>query len=93
MIIFLYGQDNYRSRQKLKELIEHYKKIHKTVVSLKYIDVRKLSFKDLEDELKHINKSIPILKRELECEKYLEALDMVLENTPFSRKKQETFLN
>ena len=47
----------------------------------------------LEDELKHINKSIPILKRELECEKYLEALDMVLENTPFSRKKQETFLN
>ena len=26
MILFLYGPDTYRSRQKLNEIIEHYKK-------------------------------------------------------------------
>lgn len=27
MVIFLYGQDTYRSRQKLNEIIERYKKV------------------------------------------------------------------
>jgi DNA polymerase-3 subunit delta len=52
MIIFLYGQDNYRSKRKLKELIERYRKIHESGLSLKYLDAQKLSFKELEDELK-----------------------------------------
>ncbi|MBI2053937.1 MAG: DNA polymerase III subunit delta [Candidatus Staskawiczbacteria bacterium] len=33
MIIFLYGEDTYRSRQKLNEIIDHYKKIHKSGMS------------------------------------------------------------
>jgi len=86
MIIFLYGQDNYRSGQKLKELIGHYKKIHKTGLSLKYIDVRKLSFKDLEDELKQIS----IFK-----EKKLLILTNVFSNTEFKKvfvKKGKKFI-
>jgi len=39
MIIFLYGEDGYRSRQKLNEIIKQYKKIHKTGLNLKYFDL------------------------------------------------------
>ena len=38
MIIFLYGPDTYRSRQKLNEIIEHYQKIHKSGLNLKCFD-------------------------------------------------------
>jgi len=34
MLIFLYGQDTYRMRQKLLEIIERYKKIHKSGLNL-----------------------------------------------------------
>jgi DNA polymerase-3 subunit delta len=52
MIIFLYGSDTYRSRQKLNEIIEHYKEIHKSGLSLKYFDFEKDSFDDFRDALK-----------------------------------------
>lgn len=42
MIIFLYGEDTYRSRQKLKEIVDKYKEKHKSGLNLKFID----SFKD-----------------------------------------------
>jgi len=51
MIIFLYGQDTYRSRRKLNEIIEHYKKIHKSGLNLKYFDDKKLDFQDFENEI------------------------------------------
>ena len=38
MIIFLYGEDTYRMMEKLKEIIERYKKIHKSGLNLKYFD-------------------------------------------------------
>ena len=50
MIIFLYGQDTYRSRQKLNEIIEQYKKVHKSGLNLRYLDCGKLSFQDFNDE-------------------------------------------
>ena len=87
MIIFLYGQDNYRSKRKLKELIEHYRKIHKTGLSLKYLDVGKLSFGDLEDELKQTS----IFK-----EKKLLILTNVFSNTEFKKifvKKGKKFID
>jgi len=52
MIIFLYGPDTYRSRQKLNEIIERYKKIHKSGLSLKFFDFEKDSFDDFRDALK-----------------------------------------
>jgi len=51
MLIFLYGQDTYRSRQKLNEIINHYKKIHKSGLNLKYFDGRELSLEGFKDEI------------------------------------------
>lgn len=87
MIIFLYGQDNYRSKRKLKELIEHYREIHKSGLSLKYLDVQKLSFKELEDELKQTS----IFK-----EKKLLVLMNVFSNADFKKifvKKGKKFID
>ena len=52
MFLFLYGQDTYQSRKKLNEIIEHYKKIHKKGLSLKYFNGESLSFEEFEDEIK-----------------------------------------
>lgn len=49
MIIFLYGQDTYRSRQKLNKIIEEYKKIHKTGLNLKYFDLKEKDFQDFKE--------------------------------------------
>jgi DNA polymerase-3 subunit delta len=52
MVIFLYGPDTFRSRQKLNEIIGRYKKIHKSGLSLKFFDFEKDSFEDFRDALK-----------------------------------------
>ncbi len=66
MIIFLYGQDTYRSRQKLNEIVEHYKKVHQSGLNLKYFDGQKLSYRDFEDEFRQApmfqEKKLVILK-------------------------------
>lgn len=51
MIIFLYGPDTYRSRQKLKEIIEHYKETHQTGLNLKYLDGKNLDYADFKNEI------------------------------------------
>jgi DNA polymerase-3 subunit delta len=51
MLFFLYGADNYRSRKKLKEIIESYKKVHKSGLNLKYFgNDDNLNFQDFQDE-------------------------------------------
>jgi len=55
MIIFLYGPDTYRSRQKLNEIIEHYKKVHKSGLNLKYFDLQKSSYQDFKDEIQQVS--------------------------------------
>lgn len=55
MIIFLYGQDTYRSRRKLNEIIEHHKKIHKSGLNLKYLNLNEKSFEDFKDEFQSIS--------------------------------------
>lgn len=52
MIIFIYGEDSYRSRQKLKEIIEEYKKVHKSGLNLIQIDAKKTTVRDFIDILK-----------------------------------------
>lgn len=52
MIIFLYGADTYRSRQKLNEIIGYYKKVHKSGLNLKYFDFGKNDFREFQDEIK-----------------------------------------
>jgi DNA polymerase-3 subunit delta len=51
MIIFLYGQDTYRSRQKLNEIIDHYKKVHKSGLNLKYLDCNDFTLEDIKNEI------------------------------------------
>ncbi len=48
MIIFLYGQDTYRMREKVKEIIAQYQKIHKSGLNLK----RFSDFSDFDDSFK-----------------------------------------
>ncbi len=59
MIIFLYGQDTYRLSQKLREIIEEYKKIHKSGLNLSFFDFsqsdKELSFQDFKDAFQQIS--------------------------------------
>jgi len=52
MIIFLYGEDTYRSRQKLNEIVEHYKGVHKSGLNLRYFDFQKDDFIDFKDSFR-----------------------------------------
>ncbi len=79
MIIFLYGQDTYRARQKLNEIAEHYKKIHKTGLNLKRLDAKEIGFQDFSDQFKITS---------MFDEKKL----IILENVFSSLKFQEEFL-
>ena len=55
MIIFLYGPDNYRSKEKLNEIILGYKKVHKSGLNLVNFDCNKNNFFDLQNIFKVIN--------------------------------------
>jgi DNA polymerase-3 subunit delta len=55
MFIFLYGTDNYRSRQKLNEIIKHYKKIHKNELNLRYFDGENLNFQDFREKIQQFS--------------------------------------
>jgi DNA polymerase-3 subunit delta len=46
MIYFLYGEDSYRSKRKLEEIILGYKKVHKSGLNLIYVDAKEKDFKD-----------------------------------------------
>lgn len=51
MIIFLYGEDTYRSRQKLQEIVDQYKSLHQKGLSLKFFDGTTLDFEVFKSEL------------------------------------------
>ena len=52
MIYFIYGEDSYRAKRKLEEIISGYKEIHKSGLSLIYINDSKKDFKDFYSNLK-----------------------------------------
>jgi len=52
MFIFLHGPDTYRSRQKLNEIVDHYKKIHKSGLNLRYFNCEETDFQDFRDEIR-----------------------------------------
>jgi DNA polymerase-3 subunit delta len=79
MIIFLYGPDTYRSKQKLNEIIKHYKKIHKSGLSLQYFDFKEDNFEDFRDAFK----SFPM---------FIEKKLMVLKNLFSNPKAENDFL-
>jgi len=52
MIIFLYGEDTYRSQKKVQEIIDRYKNIHKSGLNLRFFDAKEGIFKDFKDQFK-----------------------------------------
>ena len=51
MLIFLHGRDSYRSRQKLREIVENYQEVHKSGLNLKSLDCSELDLEDLKNEV------------------------------------------
>ena len=82
MLILLYGQDSYRSRQKLKDIVERYKKIHKSGLSLSYLDGGNLKFEDFQDEIRQVS---------MFGEKKLLVLSGIFANQDFKEKFSENF--
>jgi DNA polymerase-3 subunit delta len=52
MIFFLHGQDSFRSRKKLADIIEGYKKAHKSGLSLIYFDASQKDFADFSTQIR-----------------------------------------
>lgn len=55
MIYFLYGEDTYRSKEKLKEIIEGYRQKHKSGLSLKVVDFEEKGDFELENGCSQIS--------------------------------------
>jgi len=51
MILFVYGKDTFRSRQKLNEIIDSYKKANKSGLSLRFFSGEKNIYYDFIDEV------------------------------------------
>lgn len=78
MIIFLYGEDSYRSKQKLNEIVGHYKKVRKSGLNLVYFDANQRGFADFYDNFKispmFAEKKLVVLKNVFSNKKFQEDL-------------------
>ena len=85
MIIFLYGEDSYRSQKKLEEIIAHYKEAHKSGLNLIKLDIgeSKNSFEDFYSNLR-VNSMF--------AEKKLIILNNLFQDHPPAGGFQEEFL-
>ena len=52
MIYFIYGEDSYRAKEKLQEIVDHYKSVHKSGLNLVQVDVKGKDLKDIFDNFK-----------------------------------------
>ncbi len=55
MILFLFGPDTYRSRQKIKEVIEEYKKRHQSGLNFIKIDFKERDFSDFKQAVETVS--------------------------------------
>lgn len=78
MIYFLFGPDSYRSKQKLQEIIEGYKKVHKSGLNLISVDAKEKKFSDFYGNFKissmFAEKKLIILRNVFEDTKFQEEL-------------------
>ena len=69
MLFLLYGADTYRSREKLNEIIDGYKKVHQSGLNLEFFDGQDLDFTDFKNQIHTISmfreKKMIILKNVL----------------------------
>jgi len=78
MIIFLYGKDLYRAREKLNEIIDGYKKVHKSGLNLIWINAKEKDFRDFLNNFKIVSmfaeKKLVVLKNVFLNKKFEEDL-------------------
>lgn len=78
MIYFIYGEDSYRSKRKLEEIVEGYKKVHKSGLNLIYIDAKQTDFKDFYSNFKitsmFAEKKLIVLRNVFDSKKFQEDL-------------------
>jgi DNA polymerase III subunit delta len=55
MLLFLYGEDTYRSKKKLEEIVEGYKKIRKSGLNLIWLDTVDLEFKVFFESIRQVS--------------------------------------
>jgi DNA polymerase-3 subunit delta len=55
MTILIYGQDTYRLRRKLNEIIGHYKKIRRSGLNLRFFEGKELNFEDFCNEFSSVS--------------------------------------
>jgi len=48
MIYLIFGEDTFRANRKLKEIVQRYRKIHKSGLNLKILDLKEKSFEDFK---------------------------------------------
>jgi DNA polymerase-3 subunit delta len=77
MIVFLYGQDSFRSRLKLREIIDEYRKVRRSGLNLFYYDFQKDGFIDFKERTETIS---------MFAEKKLIVLENVLSNPDLSQR-------
>lgn len=82
MLYFIYGQDSYRSKKKLEEIVEEYKKIHRSGLNFISIDASKKEFEDFFNSFK----ISPMFS-----EKKLVILNNVFSDKKFQEKFLENF--
>jgi len=51
MIILLHGEDTYRMRKKMREIMDEHKEKHKSGLNLRYLEGKNVSFEDLKNEM------------------------------------------
>jgi len=76
MIYFIYGEDSFRAKRKLEEIVLGYKKVHKSGLNLVYLDAQEKSFKDFYSNLQinsmFLEKKLIVLKNVFEADKFQE---------------------
>ena len=91
MIIFLFGEDSYRARKKLNEIIESYKKVRKSGINLNYFNCQ--DAKSANDFFSSLRNSV--LQASMFKEKKLQVIIDPFSNPKFKedfRKEKDIFL-
>jgi DNA polymerase-3 subunit delta len=55
MFIFLYGEDTFLSSRKLQEIVNGYKKVHKTGLNLIYFDCQNSDFEEFQNSVQSVS--------------------------------------
>lgn len=89
MLILLYGPDTYRSRQKLKEIIDEYRENYKSGLNLKILDLKEENFDKIQEESRSLSifkeKKLVILKNAFSNQEFKEGF--LKEKDKFSESK------